>query len=131
MSTTIAKPRRVLLVDDEEAILLPMARYFRTLGCQVELAQEPEEAIALVKHREYDLVILDLRLTRFGNADGLDVLREVREKGAGTSVIILSAYISSEVEDEARQLGASAVLRKPQILPNLAQIAFAFMGGRP
>jgi CheY-like chemotaxis protein len=131
MNPATSRAKRILLVDDEEAILIPMARYFKTLGCSVEMAREPEEAIALVRHRAYDLVILDLRLTRFGNAEGLDVLREIRERDQSTNVIVLSAYISPEVEDEARRLGANAVLRKPQILPNLAQIAFAFMGERP
>jgi CheY-like chemotaxis protein len=131
MNPVTSIPKRILLVDDEEAILIPMARYFKTLRCSVEMALEPEEAIALVRHRGYDLVILDLRLTRFGNAEGLDILREIRERSQSTSVIVLSAYISPEVEEEARRLGANAVLRKPQILPNLAQIAFAFMGERP
>jgi CheY-like chemotaxis protein len=131
MNPGTPRTRRILLVDDEEAILIPMARYFKTLRCSVEMAQEAEEAIALVRHRGYDLVILDLRLTRFGNAEGLDVLREIRERGHSTSVIVLSAYISPDVEEEARRLGADAVLRKPQILPILAQIAFGFMGERP
>jgi CheY-like chemotaxis protein len=121
---------RILLVDDEEAILLPIARYFRGLGCAVETAQEPEEAIAILRHRTYDLVILDLRLTRFGTADGLDVLRDLRERVQPTSVIVLSAHISPEVEEEAVRLGASAVLRKPQNLPDLAQMAFGFIGDR-
>jgi CheY-like chemotaxis protein len=120
--------RRILLVDDEEAILMPIARYFRGLGCTVETAQEPEEAIAILRHRTYDLVMVDMRMTKFGNAEGLDVLRDLRERVQPTSVIVLSAEISDEVEAEATRLGASAVLRKPQHLPNLAQLAFGLLG---
>ena len=119
---------RILIVDDEEAILAPISRYFRGLGCWVETAQEPEEAIALLRHRSYDLVILDLRLTRFGSSDGLDVLRDLRERVQPTSVIVLSAQVSVEVEEEAIRLGANAVLRKPQNLPDLAQMVFGFIG---
>src|SRR6476646_263403 len=108
--------RQVLLLDDEEAILLPTARYFRSLGCTVDMAREPEEAEALISHRRYDLAILDLRVTRFGGTEGLEVLREIRRRDHATKVIMLSAYISPEVETEARALGASAVLRKPQPL---------------
>ena len=96
----------------------------------METAQEPEEAIALLRHRPYDLVLLDLRLTKFGTADGLDVLRDLRERVQPTSVIVLSAHISAEVEEEAIRLGASAVLRKPQNLPDLAQMAFGFIGDK-
>jgi two-component system, OmpR family, response regulator TctD len=120
--------RHILLLDDEEAILVPTAKYFRSLGCIVDLAREPEEAEALVSHRHYDIAILDLRVTRFGGTEGLEVLREIRRRDHGTSVILLSAYISPDVEDEARSLGADSVIRKPHPLPDLAHLAFALMG---
>lgn len=120
--------KRILLLDDEPAILTPMARYFRKHGCCVDMATEPEEADALIVHRRYDLAILDLRLTRFPSADGLDILREIRKRDHWTSVVILSAYASPEMEEEAIRLGADAVLRKPQPLPDLAQLALALMG---
>jgi CheY-like chemotaxis protein len=130
MSNEPASSKKVLLLDDEEAILLPTARYFRSLGCTVDLAREWEEAEALVNHRHYDLAILDLRVTPFGGTEGLEVLREIRRRDHATSVIVLSAYISPEVEEEARGLGADSVIRKPQPLPDLAHLAFALMGAR-
>ena len=120
--------RRILLLDDERAILTPMARYFGKLGFTVDMASEAEEAEALISHRRYDLAILDLRLTKFSDAAGLDVLREIRKRDHWTNVIILSAYASPEAEEEAIKLGADAVLRKPQPLPELAQMALALMG---
>jgi two-component system response regulator RegA len=124
-----ASARRVLLLDDEEAILLPTAKYFRTLGCTVDIAREAEEAEALISHRRYDLAILDLRVTRYGGTEGLEVLREIRRRDHATRVILLSGYVSSEVEAEARALGADSVLPKPQPLPHLAHLAFVLMGG--
>jgi CheY-like chemotaxis protein len=128
MRNALTSAKQVLLLDDEEAILLPTARYFRSLGCTVDMAREPEEAEALVNYRRYDLAILDLRVTRFGGTEGLEVLREIRRRDHSTSVIVLSAYISAEVEEEARALGADSVIRKPQPLPDLAHLAFALMG---
>jgi CheY-like chemotaxis protein len=124
-----AHGRHVLLLDDEEAILLPTARYFRGLGWTVEVAREAEEGEALISHRHYDLAILDVRVTRFGGTGGLELLREIRRRDHRTSVIVLSAYISPEVEAEARDLGAAAVLRKPQSLPDLAHLALTLMEG--
>lgn len=121
-------PRHLLLMDDERAILVPTATYFRNLGFEVDLAQEPEEALALIQHRRYDLAVLDLHVTPYGGAEGLEVLREIRRRDHGTKVILLSAYISPEVEGEARVLGGDAVLQKPQPLPDLAQIVFALLG---
>ncbi len=121
--------KHVLLVDDEAALLLPIARYFRRIGCAVDVAEEAEEAEALLAHRRYDLVILDLKLGRFSNADGLEVLREFRKRDHWTNVVVLSAYVSDDVEAEALRLNADAVLRKPQRLAELAQLALALMGG--
>ena len=125
------RSRHLLLLDDEEAILLPTARYFRGLGYTVDMAREREEAEALVSHRRYDLAILDLRLTGFGGTEGLEVLREIRRRHHTTRVIILSAYISPELEEEARTLGADSVIRKPEPLPDLARLAFVLMGVAP
>jgi len=121
--------RSVLLLDDEEAILVPAARYFRNLGFSVDTAREVEEAEALVQDRCYDLAVLDLRVGPIGGSAGLDVLRELRRRHPTTSVIVLSAYISPEVEAEAWALGASGVLSKPQPLPALARLACALVQG--
>lgn len=120
--------RRILLLDDEQAILIPMSRYFEKLGFAVDIASEAEEAEALISHRRYDLAILDLRLTKFSDAAGLEVLREIRKRDEHTSVIVLSAYASEAAQEEAIRLGAKAVLRKPQPLPELAQMALRLMG---
>ena len=136
-SETAARPAgprarpHVLLLDDEQSILLPTATYFRSLGCEVDTAREPEEAEALVQHRSYDLAILDLRVAAVGGAAGLEVLREIRRQDETTHVIVLSAYISSEVEEEAWALGADSVLCKPQPLAGLAELAFSLMGYTP
>ena len=122
--------RQLLLLDDEEAILLPTAKYFRSLGWTVDLAREAEEGEALISHRHYDLAILDVRVTRFGGTGGLELLREIRRRDHRTSVIVLSAYMSTDMEAEARALGAAAVLRKPQSLPDLAHLALTVMEGR-
>ena len=125
----VAANRHVLLLDDEEAILLPTAKYFRSLGWTVDLAREAEEGEALISHRHYDLAILDVRVTRFGGTEGLELLREIRRRDHRTIVIVLSAYTSPEIEAEARRLGAAAVLRKPQPLPSLAHLALTLLEG--
>jgi DNA-binding response OmpR family regulator len=123
-----SKIKRLLLVDDEDAILTPMARYFRNLGYAVEVAKQAEEAEALFDHRPYHLVILDLCLSSFGNVEGLEVLRDLRRRDQRTRVIVLSAGVSREAEKEAVRLGADAVLHKPQSLGDLAQVAMALIG---
>jgi DNA-binding response OmpR family regulator len=122
------RSRRVLLVDDETSISLPMARYFRQLGCTTDVAGEVEEAVALAIHHRYDVAILDLRLTQWGGGEGLQVVDELRKANRGAAIVILSAHVDEEAEREARSRGADAVVRKPYPLPSLARLAFQIMG---
>jgi DNA-binding response OmpR family regulator len=120
--------RRILLVDDEVAISLPMARYFRQLGFTTDVAGEVEEAAALALYHRYDAAILDLRLTQWGGGEGLQVVDELRKANRGAAIVILSAHVDEEAEREAKSRGADAVLRKPYPLPGLARLAFQIMG---
>lgn len=116
-----ARPR-LLLLDDEEAILLPVSRYFQERGYHVVTCREAEEALALLDHDPFDLVILDLALTTFG-LEGLEVLASIRARQPRLPVIVLTANAGPEVEDEARRLRADAVLTKPQPMAYLAWVA--------
>ncbi len=118
---------RLLILDDEEAILLPVARYFREIGYDVVTAREAEEAEAVLSYERFDLVILDLSLSRFG-PDGLEVLRSIRAQSADLPVVVLSAHIRPEVETQARLLDASAILAKPQPLEELARVVAWALG---
>jgi DNA-binding response OmpR family regulator len=120
---------RLLILDDEEAILLPLSEYFRQRRYHVAAAREPEEAEALLDHEPFDLAILDLALSGSGR-EGLEVLSGIRVRRPWLPVVILSGFISDEVEREARSLRADAVLRKPQELDDLARVADALLGWR-
>ena len=119
--------KRLLLVDDEEAILRPMSKYFRELGCTVVPARDVAEAEKALARESFDLLILDIRLDP-NERGGLDVLRTLRANESPTPVVVMSAYVSHEVESEALRLGARAVLRKPQPLANVARTAFNLVG---
>jgi CheY-like chemotaxis protein len=124
---TQAKPR-LLVLDDEEAILWPVAKFFRGLGWDVVACGDPHEAEAFLGSQRFAVVVLDLALSPFGR-EGLDVLRTVRRLHPSLPVVILSANVSPEVEAQANQLGAGAVLKKPLALPNLAQVVVNLTSG--
>lgn len=119
----------MLLVDDEQAITRPMAHYFRQLGYETDVADEPELAGALALLRRYDLAILDLRLTRWGGMEGLAVLEEIRRSSPWTRVVLLSAHLDEDSEAEARRRGVDAVLPKPVPMSSLARIGRGLLGG--
>jgi CheY-like chemotaxis protein len=119
--------RRLLLVDDEEAILRPMSKYFRELGYSVVPARDVNEAEHALARETFDLLILDIRLAPHERG-GLHVLRTLKTARSAMPVVVMSAYVSHEVEAEALSLGARAVLLKPQPLASVARTALTLVG---
>jgi two-component system, OmpR family, response regulator TctD len=120
----------MLVVDDERVITFALQNYFVEHGFDVDTACESEEALALLTHKDYDIVIADLRLTGTTSEEGLDVIRLARERSSSTSIILLTAYRTSGIGERANALGADVLLQKPKPLPELAQTVFALMGSR-
>ena len=100
--------RNLLVVDDEESICFSMREYFSQHGYKVDTAREMEEAEKLLGTSDYRVVIQDLRLSLTTSSDGLEMIRTIREHNPQTRIIVLTAYGSAEVEDEARRCGADA-----------------------
>ncbi|MBZ5628363.1 MAG: response regulator [Acidobacteriia bacterium] len=117
---------RILIVDDEEAFLVTTAEHFVGLGYEVHSAREREEAVALINHFEYALVITDLALTHIGLA-GFDVLKEIAEHHLRPKVVVLTGHYEPKVETEARRQGVDVFLRKPQRLTDLASVAASLL----
>jgi len=122
---------RLLVVDDEESICFSMSEYFSLQGYKVDTAREVEEAERLIEATDYKVVIQDLRLGATRNPDGLDIIRMIREQYPRTRIVVLTAYGSAEVEDEARRCGADAFLRKPKPLSQVAQVVQGLIESPP
>jgi len=124
------KPR-LLVVDDEESICFSMSEYFSLHGYKVDTASEMEEAEKLIEATEYKVVIQDLRLGATRNPDGLDIIKMIRDHNPQTRIIVLTAYGSTEMEDEAIRCGADAFLRKPKPLSQVAQVILGLLEAPP
>lgn len=123
---------RLLVIDDEESICFSMSEYFSLHGYRVDTARELEEAEKLIESTDYRVVIQDLRLTATTrNHDGLDIIKMIRGHNPQTRIIVLTAYGSAEMEDEARRCGADAFLRKPKPLSQVAQVVHGLLEAPP
>ena len=123
----VALPQRILIVDDEEAILAAVKDYLESFDWSVDCARSVPEAHELIDGEPYSVVVADLRLSPTEAIGGLEVIARVRRECPGTRTLLLTAYGSSQVEAEARRLGVDAVLQKPQPLSELVKIVFALV----
>src|SRR5262249_46967195 len=117
--------RRLLIVDDEEAMRLLLAKFVQQdLGAEVTLAGTCEAAVRLARALSYDAILLDLMMPGVG---GVEVLRRIRADSANRSapVVIVSVLINDPetgeplTEQRAKALGANAIVRKPVDRPSL------------
>lgn len=101
---------RILLVEDEKLLSGYITKGLTNCGYAVDAVYDGEEALFEYSVNSYDLIVLDLNLPK---KDGLDVLREIREKDDNIKIIILSAR--SKVDDRILGLdeGANDYLVKP------------------
>ena len=106
----------ILVVEDERALCETIVRSLRRLAYSVDFCYDGNKAIELLGVERYDLVLLDLNLP---GADGMTVLRTLRQNDKDTKVLILSAR--SEVADKVEGLdaGANDYLAKPFHLEEL------------
>ncbi len=101
---------RILVVDDEENVLVTIQAILEMDAYTVDTAQTGEDAIALIRANDYDVVLTDLRL---GDSSGQDVLAEVRRSRPQTIAIMLTGYASLESAIAALREGAYDYLIKP------------------
>jgi DNA-binding NtrC family response regulator len=118
---------RILIIDDEEGVRLPLAHHFSSRGWDALTAEDGLTGIQLTDEHAPDLILLDVRLPDRG---GLDVLRALRENGSGASVVIMTGWGTIENAVEAIKLGAEQYLTKPVDLVELDALADRIMENR-
>jgi PAS domain S-box-containing protein/diguanylate cyclase (GGDEF)-like protein len=107
---------RLLLVDDERAILRLLSRGLLRAGYEADVAEEGHQALDMLHNQAYDLVLLDRTMP---GVNGLEVLRQIRETWSPSElpVIMVTAMQKSEEVVSALRLGANDYITKPFELP--------------
>ena len=114
---------RVLVVDDEVDFLETLVSRLEKRKIDTTGVQSGEEAVALMKEKLFDVVILDIKMP--GGMDGIEALREIKRIQPLAEVILLTGHASVETSIEGMRLGAFDYLLKPvkleELLTKMAQ----------
>jgi DNA-binding response OmpR family regulator len=114
-TTSESGPLRVLIIDDDEALLRMLRLCLTSPNIDVETASNGEAGLDCLARAEYDVILLDLQMPRM---DGRTFYREMRSRGCEAKVVIVSAY---GAEEARRELRASAAVPKPLDPDNLVE----------
>lgn len=102
---------RILVIDDEPDMLMLMSMIIEeNTEWEVETTNNPSEGLKMALENDYDLVIADLKMP---GLDGMEVFEELKEMKPDIPVIIITAYGSLEIADEARNKGVADFITKP------------------
>jgi DNA-binding NtrC family response regulator len=102
--------RKVLVVDDEAVVVNSIRKILARKGFAVEEAFTCKDALTQVFSHDYDLVLLDMKMT---DGNGMDVLQRIKAKRPDLRVVIVTGYASIDTAVEAIQKGASDYMPKP------------------
>ena len=102
--------KSILIVDDEPIVRESIRDWLEDAGYEVTTAETGEEALEMMKKQDFSVLILDIRLP---GKTGIRVLREVKAFKPKIKSIIITAYPSSGLAAEAKELGAIDYLIKP------------------
>jgi DNA-binding NtrC family response regulator len=101
---------KILVIDDEDIVRTSCSRTLSPLGYEVRLTQSSLDGLRMIDEEKFDLVLTDIKMP---DMDGIEVLKQVRDKFPEMKVIIMTGYQSIENALKSVQLGAFDYIEKP------------------
>jgi PAS domain S-box-containing protein len=109
----------ILVVDDEKSIRITFKRFLEQEGYSVLSSADYESAISAVEAHEIDVICADIIL---GSHSGVDILKQIKERGLSTSVVMITGEPNIDTAAESVRLGAFDYVPKPVERPALVRI---------
>jgi DNA-binding NtrC family response regulator len=113
---SLAKSRRLLVIDDEVIVGKRLHQVFGKMGFKVEVFDSPLPAMQAAAADPFDIVVTDLKMA---GMDGMEVLTRVKQLNPATRVIIITGYAQPETEEEAFNKDVFDFIPKPFRLDQL------------
>lgn len=126
-----ARPKTVLLVDDEEDILASIQQYFSQVlpSVRLLLARSGGEGVRMLQGETVDLIITDYRMR---DMDGLEFLGVAETFAPGVARVMITAYPDPQLAVEARvQRGVALMVTKPFDIDSFGRSIAALLGLPP
>jgi DNA-binding NtrC family response regulator len=110
---------KILAIDDEKNIRHLIRNELTLEGFEVATAKSGEEGLKLVREKNFDVVLVDIRLPKM---DGIEVLRNLKQRSPHSEVIMITGYGDIQTAVESMKLGARDYVTKPFKLSELLAI---------
>lgn len=105
----MSKPK-VLLLDDEQIVGSRLKNGLEKIGCDVEVFQDPQLALARIAEQPFEIIVTDIMMEK---VNGIQVLEEAKKSNPSSQVIIITGFATTDLAREAMEKGAFDILAKP------------------
>jgi len=102
--------RRLLLIDDDEWVRDSLRLFFESEGCHIVTLETAEEGLDLIENQAFDIIIADYRLP---GMNGFEFIRSLARTQNNPLIILITAYGSEEIYEQAKSIGVHACIPKP------------------
>jgi CheY-like chemotaxis protein len=124
-----AEARRILILDDEESYRQILGRLLERRGYEVRSASEGDEALALGRVFQPDLLVVDWMLG--GSQVGPEIAKALKARLPQLRTILITGYLRSQLRDELDACDIDCVLEKPFQLDEFMRAVEAALGHAP
>lgn len=115
----------ILLADDEMTTAISVSFVLRHSGHQVDIVDDGDEALETLRQNpgRYQILMTDHHMRKL---TGLELIQQIRKTDFCGKIIVLSAYLTHELEKSYRALGAETFVSKPFEIPDLRKLVEFF-----
>lgn len=102
--------KSILIIDDDQQILELLKMFAEANGCSAVTESSAEKGLAMIRKKEFDMVLLDIMLP---DGNGLDVLNNIKRISPKVPVIMITGGNDIEIAEECLKTGAADYITKP------------------
>jgi DNA-binding response OmpR family regulator len=122
-TTTVAigptqRSRRILVIDDEDAVIFGYTQYLKKHGYEISAAGCLQDGRAQLQAGGFRAVVLDMRLP---DGDAINLIPEIRSKDTKVKIVMVSGLSDEKIAASALEKGADAYLLKPLAMKELCE----------
>lgn len=127
-----AAPKRILLADDQGAVLEALRLLLKQEGYEADAVTRPAEVLSALEARDYDLLLMDLNYTQdtTSGREGLELLARIRSLQADIPLVVMTAWGNMDLAIEAMRRGARDFIQKPWNNQQVLETVRQQVGGR-